>query len=175
MCAGGLQPGQAQAASGLHLSRIHGGNAAADQLRHICAGVDAEGDNAHHQPVGGLQDQKVEDQQLHHHRNAPDHRGIHVAQPAQRPQQAAALAAVFDHGHQGTDGHADDQSAQRDDQRVFQPVHQQEITLLFDEGGLQLGQPAGKKLTDLLKNTHQLRGDTYTVSYSWKSFSTVPS
>ena len=57
----------------------------------------------------------------------------------------------------------------------FQPVHQQEITLLFDEGGLQLGQPAGKKLTDLLKNTHQLRGDTYTVSYSWKSFSTVPS
>ena len=63
----------------------------------------------------------------------------------------------------------------RDNQGVLQPVHQQEIALLLHKGGLQLGQPPGEKLADTLQNFHQLRGDTYTVSYSWKICSTVPS
>ena len=39
---------QAQGAARLHLAHIHAHQAAADDLRHIGAGVDAQGQDAHH-------------------------------------------------------------------------------------------------------------------------------
>ena len=132
---GGLDPGHAQGPARLHLARVHRADAAAHQLGHIRAGVDAEGDDAHGNAsadaAGRLHNDEVENQQQHHHGDAADDGGVDVAQRTQGLHGAASLAAVFDDGHQRADDDADAQGAQGDDGGVAQAVHQHHIAVIL--------------------------------------------
>ena len=63
-----LDAGQPETAPGFHLPLVHGVDAAADQLGHVRAGVDAERDNGNrHTVLCGYHYNVVKDEQQHHH------------------------------------------------------------------------------------------------------------
>ena len=145
---------QPQAAPRFHLAGVHGHQAAADDLGHIRAGVDAQRQRADHREVAAAgKDDHAHDEQLDHHRRAADDRGIDAADHIQHAQHrvvAAGLLLVVGHAHQRhqrAQQHAQHQRDGRDQQRgahalqiLLPAIRIQERLIKFDEEILPKGQ-----------------------------------
>ena len=82
---------QPQGPARLHLPRVHAHQAAPDDLRDIGAGVDAQGQGAHHGKVPAAgEDDKAHDEQLDHHGGAPDDGDVDLADQVQHRQNGVA-------------------------------------------------------------------------------------
>ena len=135
----GLGLGEAQAAGGFALTRVHGLDAGADDLRHIGGAVDDQGhgntgEGAEAQGGHQQRHDEVAHIQLQQHGRAPDH--LHKGGD-QEPQELQG-----GHLHQGQQGAQDGAEEHRDGgqgQRDADALDQEHIPIL------------GQKLDDVLK------------------------
>ena len=87
----GIDVAETQAAACLRLTGIQGHEAAPDDLGHVGAGVDAQGQGADHGvAAAGAENDEAHNQQLHHHGSAPDDGDIDLGDEIQRSQKGIA-------------------------------------------------------------------------------------
>ena len=152
---GGLGVVQAQAAGGLHLSRRQAHDAAAEDLGHIGAAVDPEGQDGHRHlaDIHRAEDDKVHDEQLDHGGGAADDGQVQLAQPVQDAQVSGLVMGGADVRDDEAQHHAQRRCRKGNDQGGFQTVQEEQVALLLDEGGDEL---AGKFLPQVLEKCHEL-------------------
>ena len=128
-----LPVAEAERAPGLHLPRIDGHDARAQDLRLIRARVDTEGEDRNRHLVERLHDDEVADQELHHHRRSPDDREIHLRERVEDGETTVLVVRRTDDGDEEPDHETERNRRQRDFKRDAEPVPQVMPAFVLDE------------------------------------------
>src|SRR5699024_10624069 len=123
-------------AGGLHLSRGDAHDAAAEDLGHVSAAVDAKGQDGHRHLVDldRAEHDEVHDEQLDHGGGAADDGQVQLAQPVQKAQPAGVVVGGADVGDDEAQYHAHRRRTKRDDQGGLEAVQEQQVPLFSDKG-----------------------------------------
>ena len=156
---------QAQGPAGLHLPLVHRHQAAPDDLRHIGPGVDAQGQGADHGEVPAAgEDDKAHDEQLDHHRGAPDDGDVDLTDQVQHRQDGVAVAGALlvvggaEDGHRDPQGDAQNQGQGGDQEGGFHPVEVLQPAVGLDECLVELHEEVLKEAQVPAGDTNRLPG-----------------